>query len=81
MITIINCYAPHSEQKLAKKKPEDTERFYEDLDKLKKKYKNKSSTVIVEGNMNAKVRKQMNETCIGRHSKGYKLSIAVRILN
>ena len=43
MITIINCYAPHSE--LSKKKPEDTERFYENLDKLVNKYKNKSSTV------------------------------------
>ena len=36
------------------------------------KYKNKSSIVIVAGDMNATVRKKKNETCIGRHSKGYK---------
>ena len=43
MINIINCYTPHSE--LSKKKPEDTEGFYKNLDKLVNKYKNKSSTV------------------------------------
>ena len=32
LITMINCYALHSE--LTKKKPEDTENFHENLDKL-----------------------------------------------
>ena len=45
MITIINCSAPHSE--LTKKKTEDTQRFYKNLDKFVNKYKNKSSIVIV----------------------------------
>ena len=52
MIPIINCYAPH------------TQRLNENLDKLVNRYKNGSSIVIVAGNMNAAVEKQMNETCI-----------------
>ena len=70
MITIINCYTPHSQH--TKKKPEDTEKFYENLDKFVNKYKNKSSIVIVAGDMNANVGKKMNETFTGRYSKGYK---------
>ena len=69
MITIINCYAPHSE--LTKKKMEDTERFYEKLVRLVNKYKFKSSIVIVAGDINVTVGRKKNETCIGRHLKGY----------
>ena len=56
MITIINFYAPHSE--ITKNRPEDTERFYENLNKLMNKYKNKSSIPItIAGDMNATVQK------------------------
>lgn len=40
LIIIVNCCASHFE--LMKNKPEDTEIFYENLDKLVNKYKNKS---------------------------------------
>ena len=40
MITIINCYAPHSEH--TRKNPKQTEKFYDQVDSLIRKYKNKS---------------------------------------
>ena len=50
-ITIINCYVPHPE--LTKQKPKETERFYDKFDTLIQKHKNKSSILIVAGDMNA----------------------------
>ena len=70
LITITNFYVPHF--KFAKKKVEDSERFYKILDRLGKKFKNKSSIVIVAGDINATAEKKINETCVGRHSKRYK---------
>ena len=50
------------------------------------RYKNKSSIVLGDhlsftGNMNAAVGKKMNETCIGKHSKGYKYDHGNYVIN
>ena len=79
MITIVNCYVRHSE--LTKKRPEDKEIFYRKLDKLLNKYKNKSSIVIVAGDMNAAIGKNMKETSTERHSKGYKIDNGDYLIN
>ena len=79
MIAIINCYIPHSE--LTKKKQEDAEKFYDNLDKLVNKYKNKSSIVLAAGDMNAAVGRKTNETCIGKYSKGYKYDNGNYLIN
>ena len=68
LITIINCYAPHSE--LTKKNPKLTEKFYDKLDDLTRKYKNKSSLLIVAGDFNAEIGKSIDEKCVGRFPNG-----------
>ena len=64
LITIINCYAPHSG--LTKENPKATEKCYNKLEQVIKKYKNKSSLTIIAGDMNATVGKQGERTCIGK---------------
>ena len=68
MITIINCYAPHSE--LTRKKTERTHKFYEELNDLIRKLRNKSSILIIGGDMNVSVGKKREKDCIGKYSKG-----------
>ena len=69
MITIINCYAPHLE--ITQKKPEETQKFYNQLENTVKKLQNKSSLMIIGGDLNACVgKKREEEECIGRYSKG-----------
>ena len=50
-ITIINCYVPHSE--ITKQNPKETEKFYEQLQQTIRKLQNKSSIMIIAGDMNA----------------------------
>lgn len=68
LITIINCYAPHSG--ITKKDETETEKLYEELERTTKKFRNKSSLLYIVGDMNATVGKKNDQQCIGKNSKG-----------
>ena len=65
LITIINCYAPHQGFD-----DETISKFYDQLENIVKKVRNKSSMLFVCGDLNASVGKRTNENCMGRYSKG-----------
>ena len=66
-ITIINCYAPHSD--ITKQNPKETKQLQQTINKLQ----NKSSIMIIAGDLNANVGKhnnnENNDQCIGPSSR------------
>ena len=70
MVNIINVYAPTSDK--VEKNSTEIESLYGEVEKLLTKFRKlKSSVTFIAGDFNSKVGKRENEeTCMGRHSKG-----------
>jgi len=69
-VVMINAYAPTMMK--AKSKPEITEAFYQDLEKIYRKEKKGAEYIFILGDFNAKVGAGTEEDarCMGRHGKG-----------